>query len=146
MTVPVRLAHDAFFWLNNLLVRGGVTSPEIRVILCWQLIGSVICLVVGVFFWLATVWIFWFGAGLALGTWNFYGLSKFIIRMIPHGWSNKVLVGQLLRTNGRLLFTGVFLYVALVWCSAPAFALVAGLLVVMFPIVLIGFLHRTRKH
>lgn len=131
--------------LHRYLEDRGITLAPIRQVLIWQTAASTLCLLTGLLMWTQSSWGLWTGAGMLLGAWNFYGLAKFIIHLIPTGWNSKLLWGQILRLHGRLLFTAVFVYAALVWCSAPPFAVLAGLAAAMLPVVFIGFLSKKRK-
>ncbi|MEI3479709.1 MAG: hypothetical protein V8Q84_12220 [Bilophila sp.] len=58
--------------------------------------------------------------------WNFYALIKFVPKIISNGWSKNNLMGLLIHTNMRLLFTGILLYMALVWWQGPLSAILSG--------------------
>lgn len=79
----------------------------------------------------AGAWIFWFGFGALLSAWNFFALIKFVPKVISAGWSKSSLFALLLRTNMRLLFTGILLYMVLVWFKGSISAVLLGLAVLL---------------
>lgn len=85
----------------------------------------------------------WFGAGAAIFAWSFCGLAHYLLRARLTAYSTALLTGLLLRSGGRLLLTAVMLYVALIICSAPAAALlggvIAGSVVALGTYALVGF-------
>ena len=107
--------NGPFHWLEKRLWRSGVQDPTIREILCWQI--SVIALSL------------LFGA--LLSAWNFFALIKFVPKVISAGWSKSSLFALLLRTNMRLLFTGILLYMVLVWFKGSISAVLLGLAVLL---------------
>jgi uncharacterized membrane protein len=74
-----------------------------------------------------TSWLVWFAAGALLVAWNFYGLARFIQGLSLAAYSQAMLIGMLARSNLRLVFSAVFLYVLLVWLEASVWAVVAGI-------------------
>ena len=52
---------------------------------------------------------------------------EFFPKVISAGWSKSSLMALLLRTNMRLLFTGILLYMVLVWLKGPISAVLLGL-------------------
>lgn len=102
--------NGPFHWLEKRLWRSGVQDPTIREILCWQISVIALSLLFGAVLWPfhpAGAWIFWFGFGALLSAWNFFALIKFVPKVISAGWSKSSLFALLLRTNMRLLFTGI---------------------------------------
>lgn len=123
-----------FHWLEKKLWRSGVQDPTIREILCWQISVIGLSLFSGALLWPfhpAGAWIFWFGFGALLSAWNFFALIKFVPRVITAGWSKSSLFALLFRTNMRLLFTGILLYIGLVWFKGPISAVLLGLAVLL---------------
>ena len=124
--------NGPFHWLEKRLWRSGVQDPMIREILCWQLSVIALSLFFGAVLWPfhpAGAWIFWFGFGALLSAWNFFALLKFVPKVISAGWSKSSLFALLLRTNMRLLFTGILLYMVLVWFKGSISAVLLGLAV-----------------
>ena len=106
----------------------------IREILCWQISVIALSLLFGAVLWPfhpAGAWIFWFGFGALLSAWNFFALIKFVPKVISAGWSKSSLFALLLRTNMRLLFTGILLYMVLVWFKGSISAVLLGLAVLL---------------
>ena len=126
--------NGPFHWLEKRLWRSGVQDPMIREILCWQLSVIALSLFFGAVLWPfhpAGAWIFWFGFGALLSAWNFFALLKFVPKVISAGWSKSSLFALLLRTNMRLLFTGILLYMVLVWFKGSISAVLLGLAVLL---------------
>lgn len=120
--------------LEKLLWKRGIQDETLREILVWQITAALLSLAAGGALWPlhpAGAWLFWFGFGAFLSTWNFYALIKFIPKAISHGWSKNNLMGLLLHTNMRLLFTGILLYMALVWFKGSLSAILLGLAVLL---------------
>jgi hypothetical protein len=114
-------ALDACLW------RRGVQHPQIRLVVRNVIVAALAGLLAGAacFYWTPAV--FWFGVGLALLAQVFWGLAHFFLRTNLLEYTTALLMVALLRATGRLLLTGVVLYVALVWCRAPVWALLGGL-------------------
>ncbi len=125
--------------LQSFLGQKGVRLAPIRRAISQQIILTVLTLFLGFCLLPVSTWILWIGVGLALGSWNFFGLSIFFMREISYGWSKKLLIQQLLRFQGRLLFSGIFMYGIFVWCNASPTAFVIGLLCSMVPVVFTSF-------
>ena len=53
-------------------------------------------------------------------------------------------MGLLIHTNMRLLFTGILLYMALVWWQGPLSAILSGLAALLFGMTAVG-LKKTMK-
>ena len=109
-------------------------DPTIREILCWQISVIALSLLFGAVLWPfhpAGAWSFWFGFGALLSAWNFFALIKFVPKVISAGWSKSSLFALLLRTNMRLLFTGILLYMVLVWFKGSISAVLLGLAVLL---------------
>ena len=126
--------NGPFHWLEKRLWRSGVQDPTIREILCWQISVIALSLLFGAVLWPfhpAGAWIFWFGFGALLSAWNFFALIKFVPKVISAGWSKSSLFALLLRTNMRLLFTGILLYMVLVWFKGSISAVLLGLAVLL---------------
>ncbi len=123
---------DAWLWNR------GVHIPEARRVLRRLVLTAALSVPSGLA--ILPLWngLFWFGVCTALGAWNFYGLTIFVRHAIFTGWSGSILFRLLLGANGRLLITGCFLYLALVWCAAPVTALAAGVTVPVVFIVIEG--------
>lgn len=112
---------DAWLW------RRGIDHPAVRVLLRNEILLTVLFLAVGALFFAATPWFFWFGMGLGIMTWTFWGLARFFLRHGLGDYSTAFLRLVLLRWLGRLLILGGLLYVVLIVCKAPVSAIVGGL-------------------
>ena len=131
---PAYAAHavDAWLWKKGLVV------PEARLVLRRLLLLAGTTLAAGLALWPLNSGLFWFGATVALCAWNFYGLTIFVQRAIPSGWSKALLFRMILGANGRLLFTGLFLYIVLVRFGAPLPAVLAGVTAPVAFVLLLG--------
>ena len=114
-------------WLDALLWRRGFHRPEVRLVMRNELLFSVIFLILGICLLPLTSWLLWFAAGALVITWNFYGLARFIQGLSLTVYSQKLLIGMLVRSNIRLVFSALFLYGVLVWLEASVWAVVAGI-------------------
>lgn len=112
---------DAWLW------RRGIGHPAIRALLRNEILLAAVFLLGGGLAFIATTWIFWFGTGLAIMAWTFWGLARFFLRQGIGDYSTAFLRLVLVRWVGRLVIIGVLLYVALVICKAPVFAIVGGM-------------------
>ena len=113
--------------LDALLWRRGFHRPEVRLAMRNELLFSVPLLFAGLCLLPLTSWLVWFAAGALLVAWNFYGLARFIQGLSLAAYSQAMLIGMLARSNLRLVFSAVFLYVLLVWLEASVWAVVAGI-------------------
>ncbi len=114
-------ALDAWLW------RRGIQHPHIRFVVRTELLCAGVALLFGAAAWWVTPWPFWFAVGFALIAQIFWGLARFFLRTSLLEYTAALLMMALLRATARLLLTGVVLYMALVWCRAPAMALLGGL-------------------
>lgn len=127
-------ARGLFHALEKQLWRHGIQEGFLREILCWQFSIMGTALLLGAVIWPFHPiggWIFWFGFGALLSAWNFYALIKVVPKVISDGWNTKNLIVLLVHTNMRLLFTGILLYISLVWFKGPISALLTGLAVLL---------------
>ena len=119
---------DAWLWQR------GLHAAPIRLILRIQASVAGLGLVIGITALPWTSWGIWFALSACLAAWIFYALSQSVQRIIQIGWSKDTFLRLWVRTMGRLLFVGVFLYLALVWFNAPVSALIAGLSMLVAPL------------
>ena len=113
--------------LDAMLWRRGFHRPEVRLVMRNELIFSVFLLVLGICFLPLTSWLLWFATGALIITWNFYGLARFIQGLSLSAYSQTLLIGMLVRSNLRLVFSALILYWILVWLEASVWAVVAGI-------------------
>lgn len=121
-------AVDAWLWKKGLRV------AEARNVLRRLVLAAGFAVPAGLLLWPLWNGFFWFGICVALGAWNFYNLTIFVQHAIREGWSGSLLTRLLLGSNGRLLLTGFFIYIAASQCAAPLTALAGG---VSMPVALI---------
>lgn len=137
-----------FHALEKRLWKRGIHDETLREVLAWQITVTILALSAGGALWAfhpAGRWLFWFGFGALLSAWNFYALIKFVPKIISDGWSKNNLVGLLLHTNMRLLFTGILLYMALVWWQGPLSAILLGLAALLAGMTAAGLKKAIRK-
>jgi hypothetical protein len=113
--------------LDALLWQRGFHRPEVRLVMRNELLFAVPLLLLGVCLLPLTPWLLWFAAGALLIAWNFYGLARFIQGLSLKAYSQALLIGLLVRSNLRLVFSALFLYGILVWLEASVWAVVAGI-------------------
>lgn len=130
---------DAWLWKRDLRL------APIRLILRIQIGIAVLSLVAGLVLLPWTRWGIWFGLASSLSVWIFYALAKSALSIIHEGWSTSAALRLWLHTSGRLLIVGVFLYTSIVWWNAPVSALIAGLSMLVAPLLASG-LDPHRKH
>ncbi|MDR2573146.1 MAG: hypothetical protein LBC94_02175 [Desulfovibrio sp.] len=112
--------------LDARLWRRGLWHPAIGPLLRNMLLLSLVCLVAGGAFFVLTPWLLWFGVGMCLMTFIFFGLARFFLRSGLGDYSTAFLRVVLLRWGGRLFILAGLLYVALIVCKAPPSALLGG--------------------
>jgi len=78
--------------------------------------------------------LFDFAAGTVLATWNFYFLSKFVHRVLEK--AQVPVGGMLFQFYGRLLLTGVALFVLISMADSSVIALLAGLSTVVVTVLI----------
>ncbi len=139
MNINPARAVDAWLWNKGLHI------PEARTVLRRLVLTAGFAVPLGLAIWPLWNGLFWFGVCTALGAWNFYGLTIFVRHAISAGWSGSILFRLLLGANGRLLITGCFLYLALIWCAAPVAALAAGVTTPVVFIVIEGCARMFRR-
>lgn len=134
-------AIDAWLW------RHGIQHDLIRFVVLAELLATAAAFIIGGALWVVTPWFFWFAVGTALMAQVFWGLARFFLRTDLSSYRTALLVVALSRWTARLLFTGIVIYVALVWCRAPASALLGGLTGSMaVALIAYGLAGRTRHN
>ena len=113
---------DAWLW------RRGLDHPAVRVMVRNELLLAAAFLLVGALSFTVMPWIFWFGVGLGIMAWTFWGLARFFLRRGLGDYSTAFLRIVIIRWFGRLAVVGGILYISLITYQAPAFALVGGML------------------
>ncbi|MDD4701661.1 MAG: hypothetical protein PHI96_05515 [Desulfovibrio sp.] len=113
---------DAWLW------RRGIDHPAVRVMVRNEFLLTALVLLLGAALYTVAPWIIWFGVGLAIMAWTFWGLARFFLRRGLGDYSTAFLRIVLIRWLGRLVLVGGILYISLIICQAPVFALVGGML------------------
>lgn len=124
--------------IDGVLWQRGFHAVEVRSILRNQLLVTAFSLLVGLALGKVNDWMFWFGVGAVLVTFNFYAVAKFVQQVVFRPYSSATMYGLLFRFYGRLGLTGLILFGLIVWLQAPVSALVAGLSTVVTAIVVWG--------
>ncbi len=129
MLARVNRKIEGFFY------KRGLDVPEIRILMRNQFyltgLGIAISLIFGL-----TSWAFEFIVGALLGCVNFYALAKIIQQLI---FVRRRAIASLLGSfYFRLLFTGIVLYVVIVFFKANIVALLSGLSIVIINILIFG--------
>ena len=78
--------------------------------LVWQIAAVLFTLTLGGALWAfhpVGKWLFWFGFGALLSAWNFYALINLFLNYFKLVGAKINLMGLLIHTNMRLLFTGI---------------------------------------
>ena len=136
-------------WLDSLThridkalyVRGFAAAP-LRRLMRSQIFVALACTATVVLSpWLG-MWPVDFALGAVLATYNLYALSRFVQQMVLTTYTRGLLVSLLLRVYGRLLLTGLTLYVLIRWGQSSVPALVIGLSTVAATILIWGLAQR----
>lgn len=142
--------------LDRLLLRWGLSDPWMRGVVCRGVIASLALIAVGGILSISNQPIFlgknllllWFGVGSLLSVVNFYALAKYVFKLTPTGWSLGSLIRLLVQLYARLFFTGIVLYICLVWYKASGVAIIAGLSALLLDLTISGlvrFAHAASK-
>ena len=127
--------------LNDALTRQGFAPATRNVVLRTGGCGALFVLV-GIAGWAgdyaAARWILWFGVAALFSAWNFWALAKFVHQRISNNWNRSLAARLLLSTNLRLFITGIFVYISFVLAGAPLAALLGGLSLSLFFIIISG--------
>ncbi len=132
--------------IEKALYARGFTSAPVRKLMRNQifvLLGSVMLLLLVPF---AGWWPLDFAVGSLLVTYNFYALARFVQQMVLQTYTKEKLFGLLVRVYGRLLLTGLTLFVLIRWGQASVPALVAGLSTVAATIIIWGLAQRFEQN
>ncbi len=143
-----RIAPNPLFRLERWCWRHNVRDALIRAILSRQIALSLLTLATGAIsapFWKGGVWLFWFGFGAALSTWNFYTMVKFVQKIIPTSWSRSKLARLLINANCRLLLSLGIFFAAFAWGKAPLSALFLGFATILMGITIAGLKKTLKK-
>lgn len=108
------------------MLKKGFTEAPLRAIIFAQLTLSGLSLLAGLFMLWTSAWFICFFIGTALVSFNFWSMSSFLLKVLPGGFSGKLLHVQLCRFFGRILLTGLVLAGALLLGGSP-WALFLGL-------------------
>lgn len=113
---------DGFLWHRD------ISHPIIRPLLRNQILAAGTCILGGAVCLAIVPWLFWFGSGILCMTWIFWSWARFFLRMNWTEYSTAFLRAILLHFGLRLLLLAFLLYLALRFCSAPAPAILAGMI------------------
>lgn len=124
--------------IDQILWQRGFRAPEIRVILRNQLLITAFSVLAGLALGYVNDWVFWFGVGAVLATFNFYSAASFVQKVVFQPYESSLMYSLLFRFYGRLGLTGLILFGLIVWLAVPLSALVAGLSTVVTAIAVWG--------
>lgn len=105
--------------IERFLYKKGFTEAPLRSIILAQLALVFASLLLGLILLYFSTWPFCFFVGAALISFNFWGISRFVIENLPGGYSRAFLRGQIFRFFGRIIVTGLVLGLALYWGASP---------------------------
>ncbi len=137
---------DLIFKIDKYLYGRGFLQPQVRLLLRTQLLVALFCVVSTVLAPLIGLWVVYFALAALLMTYNFYSLAKFVHLIVYQRFSKTLLFSLLIRVYGRLIVTGLALYVLVSWCHASLPALCAGLATVALTIVAWGLTRRLEQN
>jgi hypothetical protein len=120
------------------LFRRGFKLREVRVVVRNQLYLTALSLVGAAILGWVEPRVAHFAAGVALITFNFYYLAKFVQRLVHYKSSGTAVVELLVHFYGRLLLTGGAIFALIVWAGVWPPALLAGLSTVLLTIIVWG--------
>ncbi|MGE4299720.1 MAG: ATP synthase subunit I [Desulfovibrionaceae bacterium] len=122
--------------MEGALYRRGFTVPGVRRLVTNQLhLCLASCIVAAAACWFARATLD-FAMGAVIVTANFYGMAKFVHEAVY--MKKGAVLSLLLLFYGRLLLTGIVLYVLIVWVKVSVAALVAGLSTALVTILIWG--------
>ena len=119
----LNFAHrlDQWLWLK------GMAHPIVMPIVRNEILAAALSLILGLAIYWFTAWLFWFGMGLAIMALTFFSLAHFFLTTPFGSYTQTLLFKVLIRWAARLLLTVCLLFVALVLCTAPVAAILAGI-------------------
>jgi small-conductance mechanosensitive channel len=126
--------------IDEMLWRRGFRAQEVRVLLRNQLLVTAVSLLAGLGLGWINGWLFWFGVGAVLSTFNFYAVARFVQQVVYKPYDRSMMYGMLFRFYGRLGLTGLILFGLIVWLKVSVSALVAGLSTIVAAIAVWGLL------
>lgn len=113
--------------LDGLLWKKGISHGVIRPLLRNQILLAGALILLGGIIFIVWSWLFWAGCGFAVMTWILYSWAAFFLRADIGSYNAAFLRIVILRFGIRLLLLAVLLYIALRFFSAPAGAILVGL-------------------
>ncbi len=138
--------HELIHRVDKFLYNRGFNHPQVRSLMRAQLLvalSSSLSLALVPFLGL---WVVYFTLATLLMTYNFYALAKFVQLIVHQRFTRTLLFSLLIRVYGRLIVTGLALYVLVSLCHASLPALFAGLGTVAITIVVWGLAQRFEQN
>lgn len=139
MITGIELKESQFARINRgiekALYERGFYAPQIRALVRYQVYVAGVSFLTLCLLPFVGNWPLVFVAGVLLATYNFYAMAKFVQQIVTTKFTKGMLVSLLARVYGRLLLTGVALFVLIVWVKASLVALLAGLTTVVATIL-----------
>ena len=124
--------------LDKQLFKDGFTKPELRGLLKVQIILVLCAACLALCLSWISVWPLAFAAGASIVTLNFYWMAGFVRQITRFTYDRMLLAGLLVRFYGRLVLTGILLFVLILWLKVPVIPLLMGLSTVVATIVIWG--------
>jgi hypothetical protein len=138
--------HQIIHRVDKHLYDSGFSQPQVRALVRTQLLVTMCGALALILAPLLGMWVMHFTIATLLMTYNFYALAKFVHLIAYQRFSRFLLVSLLVRVYGRLIVTGLALYVLVSWCHASLPALCAGLATVAITIVVWGLTQRLEQN
>jgi len=113
--------------IDGYLYSRGFVRPEVRRLVRFQFILTLFASGAGLALCWFYLWPLHFAIGVGLAAFNFYSLAKFIQQIVFMTYSRQILTELLIRFFGRLLLSGLLLYVLIIVVKVSIVALLAGL-------------------
>ena len=132
------------FWLDRYLWEKGLGHPQIMPVLRNEILSALLFLLLGLLFFLHSTWVFWFGMGMAIMAFTFYGLAIFFLHTTLNSYSTLLFFKVLILWGVRFLITICLLYVALFICAAQVSAILSGLICASF-LALVTYAFSSRR-
>lgn len=112
--------------LDGLLWRQGINHSLIGPLLRNQILVSGSCLLAGGIAYVFWPGVFWFGAGMACMAWIFWSWARFFASAGLGQYNAAFLRAVLWSFGSRLVLMAVLLWLAMAFCGASAWAILAG--------------------
>ena len=127
--------------LESRLYARGFRRPELRQMVLSQFWMSAGITLLGILLLPLSSWLAFAAVGSILAGVNFYHLAKSMQDMVTMRFTSALLMAVLFRFLGRLLMSGLVLYICITLVNAPVVALLVGLTAAVGSIFVWGCAH-----